>query len=173
MNATRSQASKAAKYRELTTELTELWTGLAADDYRRSAEQLEEYTQQSGEQLRSVGGRSDAQQPDLDQQLSDIDITVSQLDDAVRKMERRRSSEGREEIARHESTIRHPTTQQIESPRRRSNGYVTSDTCCDRKSRRLQTNLRSTPPKLRDFAEQQQGLLKTASSESSKCGRVF
>ncbi|MEZ6145662.1 MAG: hypothetical protein R3B91_09660 [Planctomycetaceae bacterium] len=47
VNATRSQASKAAKYRELTTELRELWTGLAADDYRRSAEQLEEYTQQS------------------------------------------------------------------------------------------------------------------------------
>ncbi|MEZ6050659.1 MAG: chromosome segregation protein SMC [Planctomycetaceae bacterium] len=112
VNATRSQASKAAKYRELTTELRELWTGLAADDYRRSAEQLEEYTQQS-ETLSAQLTATDAQLTDLDQQLSDIDITVSQLDDAVRKMERRRSS-GREEIAKHESTIRHLTTQQNE-----------------------------------------------------------
>ncbi len=112
VNATRSQASKAAKYRELTTELRELWTGLAADDYRRSTVQLEEYTHQS-ETLTSQLAATDAQLADLDQQLCETDVTVSELDDTVRQMERRRSAR-REEIARHESTIRHLSTQKSE-----------------------------------------------------------
>ncbi len=112
VNATRSQASKAAKYRDLTTELRELWTGLAADDYRRSATQLEADAQQSATQATQLAS-TDALLADLNRQLNEIDTTVADLDEAVQQMERRRSA-GREQIASHESTIRHLSTQQDE-----------------------------------------------------------
>lgn len=112
VNATRSQASKAAKYREFTNELRELWTGLAADDYRQSTAQLDAYTQQA-EDLKGQLAETDTQLAQLNQQLSEIDTTVSGLDDAVQQMERRRST-GREQIARHESTIRHLSAQESE-----------------------------------------------------------
>ncbi len=112
VNTTRSQASKAARFRDLNTELRELWTGLAADDYRHSVAQLEAYSRQS-EELTAQLKATDAQLANLDNQLNDIDTTVAAADDAVQQMERRRSA-GREQIARHESTIRHLSSQQAE-----------------------------------------------------------
>jgi chromosome segregation protein len=41
LNTSRSQASKAAKYRELSIELKHWWTGLALDDYQRHQQRLQ------------------------------------------------------------------------------------------------------------------------------------
>lgn len=105
LNATRSQATKAAKYRELSTELRELWLGLAADDYRHHVEQMgaleAEYEQTAAEVE-----RLQSQQRELHAQLAAIDVDVSEVDDRLRQLERQASGV-REESARHESTMQH------------------------------------------------------------------
>ncbi len=112
LNATRSQATKAAKYRELAAELREWWTGIAADDYRQSTERQVEISARLAGQNESLT-RLDAQLNGLDQQLLELDITSQELDDRLRESERQRSS-NREAIAAEESAIRHHAAQSAE-----------------------------------------------------------
>ncbi len=112
LNATRSQASKAAKYRELAAELRQLWTGLAADDYRRANEELARCSAET-KALEQHLAATDARLAQLVESFGDLDATVTDWEHKLRQIERRRGS-GREEIARHESTIRHHGTQQAE-----------------------------------------------------------
>ncbi|MGE0374977.1 MAG: chromosome segregation protein SMC [Planctomycetaceae bacterium] len=105
LNATRSQASKAAKYRELSGELRELWTGLAADDYRRDDAELAESLGES-EFLQQRLDAADARLAELDRAFGELDAAATDREKQLRQIERRRSS-GREEMARYESTIRH------------------------------------------------------------------
>ncbi|MCC7421750.1 MAG: AAA family ATPase [Planctomycetaceae bacterium] len=112
LNATRSQAAKAAKYRELSTELKTLWLGLAADDYRHHVAQMEhlnteyEQTALDLEQLQAV-------QADLSSQLGAIDVEVAEVDDRLRELERA-ASRMREADARHESTLNHEASRSKE-----------------------------------------------------------
>ncbi|HLQ44920.1 MAG TPA: AAA family ATPase, partial [Planctomycetaceae bacterium] len=75
LNTTRTQASKAAKYRELSAELREWWFGLAADDHRHFSAQLTtaETELRAGEaQLAELTSR----QQELEQKLSVFDAEL-------------------------------------------------------------------------------------------------
>lgn len=105
LNSTRSQASKAAKYREASTELRKLWMGMAADDWRHLT------TQQS-----SIQERIDENQKRLDElnaeyqtyedKLSAIDLEIAEIEDQVRTVEKKLASH-REGIAGNQTSIEH------------------------------------------------------------------
>ncbi|QDU40526.1 Chromosome partition protein Smc [Maioricimonas rarisocia] len=105
LTATRSQASKAAKYRELSRELKELWTGLAADDYRHLTAELtglEDHGQARVDELAGL----DEELAGLESKRSAIEEKLSERDRELREFERTASS-NRETIAAHESAIRY------------------------------------------------------------------
>ncbi|QDU08938.1 chromosome segregation protein SMC [Gimesia aquarii] len=105
LNSTRSQASKAAKYREASTELRKLWMGMAADDWRHLT------TKQS-----SIQERIDENQKRLDElnveyqtyedKLSAIDLEIAEIEDQVRTVEKKLASH-REGIAGNQTSIEH------------------------------------------------------------------
>ncbi len=80
LNSTRSQASKAAKYRELTSELKTIWTGLAADDIRHMASQQGVWD----EQLATSRARAD----ELQEQLTAIEAGRQVIDDELSASDR-------------------------------------------------------------------------------------
>ena len=112
LTATRSQASKAAKYREVSQELKSLWTGLAADDYRvqgREVDQLaaaEAEHQQQLEHLASEIATIESEKADLDAQLGSLDEEI--------RGEERQVAAVREQLAARESTIRHQSSREGE-----------------------------------------------------------
>ncbi len=107
LNATRSQASRATRYRELTQELRDVWFGLAADDYRRHSDTLTQ------EQSQAVD-RSDKQAA-LTEQLAELEAVKSANEaelaevDSRLQRQQQQAAEKREIIAACESTIRHQT----------------------------------------------------------------
>ncbi len=112
LNTTRSQASKAAKYREISTELREWWFGLAADDHRHFSVQLaavEQELQGGEERLADLSNR----QQELEQKLSVFDAELAEIDMRLRLAEKSASG-NRESVVRHESTLRHLTGRQKE-----------------------------------------------------------
>src|SRR5690606_3872041 len=90
----------------------ELWTGLAADDYRRATARLAALAGETS-QLQQQLAAADAELANLEQRLGEVDSHATDQEKDLRRIERRRSS-GREEIARSESTIRHHATGQAE-----------------------------------------------------------
>ncbi len=107
LNATRNQASKAARYRELSTELRELWTGLAADEYRRYSADLATATQRAGDHERQSAELAE-QIAALESARSEIEGALTSVDDRLQGVQREASGT-REAIAAGESTIRHQT----------------------------------------------------------------
>ena len=107
LNSTRSQASKAAKYREISTELKTLWTGLAADDARVWSAQLIGLRETEAEASRRAEGLA-ANVQVLEEQSQQADSIFQQIESRVRDLERR-SSSNRESIAAQEATMRHQT----------------------------------------------------------------
>lgn len=105
LNSTRSQASKAARFREVSTELKKLWTGLAADDYRDLADKIErgrdKLTQLKSEQATL---QQEIQQIELNKQ--ELDRAVSNYDDRLIDHERAIAND-RQAIATHRATIHH------------------------------------------------------------------
>ncbi|MBX3436192.1 MAG: chromosome segregation protein SMC [Planctomycetaceae bacterium] len=159
LNATRSQASKAARYRELSGELRSLWTGLAADDYRRAQAELAHaaaHADSLQQQLTAV----DQQLESLAAQLGELEGTAAELEHTRRQIDRRRGAE-REEIARHESAIRHHGTQyteleqEIERLRRQRN---TLRNQCQSVSTNLEDSTHRLARLETEFADQQQSL---------------
>src|SRR6185369_13438070 len=108
----RSQATKAAKYRELTQELRTLRVGLAADDYRELTAKLEQIDAQRTELQVSIDDVSVVAKDSETQQRA-VDGLVAEAEDRLRAAERR-ESENRETIAGHEATLRHQQTRQQE-----------------------------------------------------------
>lgn len=105
LNSLRSQAEKAARYRELSAELKEAWLGLAADDQRFLTAQLTELDERcarSDAELQTLNAR----RSELDAAASDLDRLLGELDDRLRAVERERST-AREEVARQEANVRH------------------------------------------------------------------
>lgn len=105
LNSTRSQAAKAAKYREVSVGLKQWWHGLAADDYRHLTAELDVVETQ----LASSAGRIETlteQQKQLEAREAAFDADLSKVDDKLREVERRGAT-GREVIAGHETTIQH------------------------------------------------------------------
>ncbi len=112
LNTTRTQASKAAKYREVSSELRELWFGLAADDHRHYSAQL------TAVETELHGGESrlanlTAQQQESEAKLSVFDAELSEIDQRLRQAEKSAGG-NREGVVRHESTWRHLTARQKE-----------------------------------------------------------
>jgi chromosome segregation protein len=107
LNSTRSQASKAAKYREIFSELKVLWTGLAADDARIWVTQLTEL-KQAEEQARTEAEGLESRVQELETSVARADEDLQVIESRVRDLERQ-SSTNRESIAAQEATIRHQT----------------------------------------------------------------
>ena len=112
LTATRNQASKAARFRELSTELRELWTGLAADEYRRFSADLAAAAEQAAgneQQATELAGQIAA----LESARAEIETALTGVDDRLQTVQRDASAT-REAIAARESTIRHQTGRQRE-----------------------------------------------------------
>lgn len=112
LNSVRNQAQKAAKYREVSGELRELWVGLAADDYRNLNSRLIHV--QDAEQTRATEiADLNAAQQQLEARLSSLDGEITQVDDQLRIYERL-SADVRQTIASHNATIRHESSRRTE-----------------------------------------------------------
>lgn len=107
LNSTRSQAAKAAKYREISSELKTWWHGFAADEVRllRSrVEALEATLLVTGGQLDEIS----EQQTALEAEEHQFDQQLGELDQRLRSTERRRAAV-REAITGFETTLQYQT----------------------------------------------------------------
>lgn len=160
LNSTRSQASKAAKYRELSGELKTLWTGLAADDYREH----QVHHQQAAAEAGAAGAQAEALAQELagiEEQTQALEGSLSRHEGTLKELERRAGS-NREQMAAGESTIRHQRTRaselsaEIERVRRDRWTLTVRGAAID-------AELTATSEKLarftRDFEEQQRSIL--------------
>ncbi len=107
LNSIRSQAVKAAKYRQVSEELRELWLGLAADQFRDFEERLAAVERRATDERTALEACT-ARQAEIDARLAEVDSAIAAVDERLRETERRRSV-FREEAARHEATVRHQT----------------------------------------------------------------
>ncbi|WP_010582928.1 chromosome segregation protein SMC [Schlesneria paludicola] len=115
LNATRSQAAKAAKFHDVSTALKKWWLGLAADDFRHLSVELEAIEKQLVESSRRLGELGE-QQKVFEAREAAFDAELAKYDEQLRDVERRNSG-GREAIAGHEATIQFQTArlQELES----------------------------------------------------------
>ncbi|MFO1095412.1 MAG: chromosome segregation protein SMC [Planctomycetaceae bacterium] len=110
--ATRNQASKAARFRELSAELRELWTGFAADEYRR----LSVVAQDCAERMSGLRSQLDEVQSQLTRQEAsqgETEAALVTVDERFREWQLQRSA-NREQIAARDATIRHQSVRQRE-----------------------------------------------------------
>jgi chromosome segregation protein len=112
LNATRSQAGKAAKYRILTGELRALRLGLAADDHRSATARIVELEQQKAE-IEARCEELNVAARDFEARQREADEKLSHAEDALRLVERE-EAENRETIAGHEATLRHHRDRSLE-----------------------------------------------------------
>jgi len=87
VNSIRSQAQRAAKFREVSTELEALWIGLAADRYRRESRRrvaLMEQMQSAAASLEELRSRQQESRRELDA----ADASLNRADDLLRDTER-------------------------------------------------------------------------------------
>jgi chromosome segregation protein len=108
LNTIRSQAVKAAKYRQISEQLRELWLGLAADQYREQSSQLAAVTAQLADQS-ATGDEWNRRITEIQTRLARVESEISRLDESLRKAEGARA-DLREESARHEATVRHQSS---------------------------------------------------------------
>lgn len=112
LTATRSQATKAARFRELSAELREVWTGFAADEYRRLSAAAHETDRQIAG-LRTTLDDLQAQLAQLEASQGETDSALVVVDDQFRQRQQERSA-NRELIAARDATIRHQSARQRE-----------------------------------------------------------
>lgn len=112
LNSTRSQASKAAKYREASTELRKLWMGMAADDWRHLTAQLSNLHNQIGQYQKRIDELNAGYQ-EYEDKLGAIDAEVSEFEDQLRTVEKQLASH-REGIAGNQTAIEHQLERKTE-----------------------------------------------------------
>ncbi len=108
----RNQAQRATRYRAVSTELEQLWVGLAADDFRRESTQRDVLVAQmheSAEVVRDLRSR----QSEAEEQVTAADAALAEVDDQLRELERRRS-DLRSRIASLDTTVRHQAAREVE-----------------------------------------------------------
>ncbi|MCH9656219.1 MAG: AAA family ATPase [Planctomycetes bacterium] len=105
LNSTRSQASKASKYREASTELRKLWMGMAADDWRHLTTQQSAIQEKINQYQKRIN-ELNAEYQTYEEQLTAIDSEVSEVDDQLRSVEKKVASQ-REGIAGNQTAIEH------------------------------------------------------------------
>jgi chromosome segregation protein len=108
LNTIRSQAVKAAKYRQVSEQLRELWLGFAADQYREQSAQLSAVEGQLAAQ-NSTGAEGDSRIAEIQSALARVESEIAAIDERLRDAEGRRA-DMREESARHEATVRHQSS---------------------------------------------------------------
>ncbi|MDA0283460.1 MAG: chromosome segregation protein SMC [Planctomycetota bacterium] len=113
LNSTRNQATKAARFREVSKELQSQWFGLAADDYRWMSARLNTLDARLVVTQAEIDELAEQQQQ-VELRLSSFDGELSQIDDQLRTAEREASAT-RESIVSQEATIRHETARLRES----------------------------------------------------------
>ncbi len=112
VSAVRTQAQRASRYRSVSTELEQLWVGLAADDFRRESTKrdvLQGQMQESAATLLDLRQR----QAEAEAQVTAADAALAEVDDQLRETERRRS-DLRSRIASLDSTVRHQAAREEE-----------------------------------------------------------
>jgi chromosome segregation protein len=108
LNSIRSQAVKAAKYRQVSEQLRELWLGFAADQYREQSAQLAEVEAQLASQ-NTTGAEWDNRIAEIQAALARVESESARLEERLREAEGRRA-DMREESVRHEATVRHQSS---------------------------------------------------------------
>ena len=119
LNATRGQAAKAVKFRELSDELRRWWLGLAADDYRAATLELADLEARTVEvdlrlgELTGLQQALDAEGALFDREMGEIE---RQLKDAERRM-----AQNREALASQEASLAFQSSrrQELEGERSR------------------------------------------------------
>ncbi len=112
VSTVRSQAQRATRYRDVSTELEQLWVGLAADDFRRESTQRDTLVAQMHESA-SVVKDLRSRQSEAEAQVAAADGALAQVDDQLREVERRRS-DLRSRIASLDTTVRHQAARETE-----------------------------------------------------------
>ena len=112
LNALRSQAAKAAKFREYSQELRQLRIGSAADDYRGHSARLTAIDSDR-QQMQVEIDAAAAVAFECETQQSGAESQLAEAEDRLRQAERR-EAENRESIAGFEATVRHQTTRRQE-----------------------------------------------------------
>ena len=112
VSTVRTQAQRATRFRDVSTELEQLWVGLAADDFRRETNVRDALVSQMQE---SAGVVQDlrARQTAAEQEVAAADAALSEVDDQLREVERRRS-DLRSRIASLDTTVRHQAAREAE-----------------------------------------------------------
>lgn len=105
LNSTRSQAAKAAKYREVSVALKQWWFGLAADDFHHLSQEFQALQQQLAASASRVDELTESHRK-LEEREAAFDADLSALDDQLRGVDRRNAA-GREVIAGHDTTIQY------------------------------------------------------------------
>ena len=105
VTAARSQASKAARFRDLSEELKSLWTGLAADDFRLTTETLATKNDELENLLREIE-ECNSTIEELEERRTETDSQISDCDNNLISHERT-IGDDREAIARAESIAVH------------------------------------------------------------------
>jgi chromosome segregation protein len=112
VSTVRTQAQRATRYRAVSTELEQLWVGFAADDFRRESNVRDVLVAQMQE---SAGVVQDlrSRQAAAEAEVAAADAALSEVDDQLREVERRRS-DLRSRIASLETTVRHQAARETE-----------------------------------------------------------
>jgi chromosome segregation protein len=112
LNTVRSQAAKAAKFREFSNELRSLRVGSAADDYRRLTTRLAEVDARRSALAAEID-RVTLEARENEVHEAGAESQVAEAEDRLRRAERR-DAENREAIAGFEATVRHQTARRHE-----------------------------------------------------------
>jgi chromosome segregation protein len=112
LNALRSQAAKAAKFREYSQELRHLRIGSAADDFRAINVRLQG-NDQKRQNLELEIAACSADAYECETQQAGADSQLAEAEDRLRSAERR-EAENRESIAGYEATEKHQTARRQE-----------------------------------------------------------
>lgn len=108
----RSQAAKATRHRELSSQLRDLWVGLAADDYRLLTRDFDQIQSQIARDQDLVDELTDRQRA-FEQQIKAAEASVTECDDRLRQFEQIQTGR-RERLAAADSTVRHQTARTAE-----------------------------------------------------------
>jgi len=112
VNAVRNQAQRAARYREVSTELEELWVGMVSDDYRRQTMVQAELTARKDESARTLEEIRE-KRIQAEQLSSEAESALNAIDDEIRQLESQRAHLG-SRISSLETTRRHHATRDVE-----------------------------------------------------------
>jgi len=112
VNTVRTQAQRASRYRSVSTELEQLWVGLAADDFRRESAHRDELLKQMRESADFLQDFR-AKQVAAEAEVEAADAALAEVDDQLRDVERRRS-DLRSRIASLDTTVRHQSAREAE-----------------------------------------------------------